>query len=330
MKISILTEGGRNIGFGHVTRCISIWQGFEEAGIEAKLVVNGDNRALELLKDKNCEVFDWLRDLQRLFDILKNTDIVFIDSYLAPYELYEQVSKLTKTSVYLDDTQRMEYPPGVILNGGVKAEEIYQPRKKGTDYLLSSRFTPLRKAFWQVEPKIIKEQISDVLITFGGGGQSAFLESLIDCLAKRFAGFTYHIVLPSQVSEDHNFAAADNIKIYSNLNDLDMCKLMLECDICISGGGQTTYELARVGLATIGICFAENQIANLEGWHTKGFVSYAGWHNDEKLFQKIAKAIKEFTPVEKRSKSSQCGKDLVDGQGVRRVVKFFLNSTALE
>lgn len=326
MKISILTEGGWNVGFGHVTRCISIWQGFEEAGIEAKLIVNGDNSVLELLKDKHCEVFDWLRDLQRLFDILKNTDIVFIDSYLAPYELYEQVSKLTKTSVYLDDTQRMEYPPGVILNSGVKAEEIYQPRKKGIDYLLSSRFTPLRKAFWQVGPKIIKEQISDVLITFGGGGQLAFLENLVDRLAKRFDGFTYHIVLPSQVSEDHNFAAAGNVKIYSNLNDLDMCKLMLECDICISGGGQTTYELARVGLATIGICFAENQRANLEGWHTKGFVSYVGWYKDKSLFEKIAAALEELMPVQKRAECSQLGKGLVDGQGVKRIVDYILNA----
>ena len=30
MKGFILTEGSRNIGFGHVTRCLSLYQAFEE------------------------------------------------------------------------------------------------------------------------------------------------------------------------------------------------------------------------------------------------------------------------------------------------------------
>ena len=31
-KVIILTEGGKKVGFGHITRCISLYQAFEEKG----------------------------------------------------------------------------------------------------------------------------------------------------------------------------------------------------------------------------------------------------------------------------------------------------------
>ena len=47
MKISVLTEGGEKIGFGHLTRCIALIQGFRgiRTRLEIKFIVNGDARA---------------------------------------------------------------------------------------------------------------------------------------------------------------------------------------------------------------------------------------------------------------------------------------------
>jgi hypothetical protein len=42
MDVLILTEGGKNTGFGHIIRCISIYQAFEECGINPVLIINGD------------------------------------------------------------------------------------------------------------------------------------------------------------------------------------------------------------------------------------------------------------------------------------------------
>ena len=40
MKVFIITEGGKNIGFGHITRCLSLYQAFEEKGILPKFIIN--------------------------------------------------------------------------------------------------------------------------------------------------------------------------------------------------------------------------------------------------------------------------------------------------
>ena len=43
MKVFIITEGGKDIGFGHITQCLSLYQAFKEKGILPKFIINGDN-----------------------------------------------------------------------------------------------------------------------------------------------------------------------------------------------------------------------------------------------------------------------------------------------
>ena len=52
MKVVIVTEGGKDIGFGHITRCISLYQAFEERGIIPEFIVSGDTTVASLLKER--------------------------------------------------------------------------------------------------------------------------------------------------------------------------------------------------------------------------------------------------------------------------------------
>ena len=61
MKVVILTEGGADIGFGHITRCLSLYQAFEEKGIVSEMIINGDGSVLGLLRNSNYQIFDWVK-----------------------------------------------------------------------------------------------------------------------------------------------------------------------------------------------------------------------------------------------------------------------------
>ena len=65
MKIFIITEGGKDIGFGHLTRCVSLYQAFEERGIIPEFVVNGDDTILDLLRGKKYQIFNWLQEKKK-------------------------------------------------------------------------------------------------------------------------------------------------------------------------------------------------------------------------------------------------------------------------
>ncbi|MFH1492280.1 MAG: hypothetical protein ABIE81_02930, partial [Candidatus Omnitrophota bacterium] len=107
------------------------------------------------------------------------------------------------------------------------------------------------------------------------------------------------------------------------VNVKEIASLMSRADFCISGGGQTTYELARCGIPTIGISLADNQLSNLKAWAKLGFLEFAGRYNEAGLSKKISQELKGLS-YKKRIRMSQIGQKAVDGQGARRLVKEIL------
>ena len=326
MKAFIITEGGRNIGFGHITRCISLYQAFEIRELLPELIVNGDDSVKSLLKDKNYQIFNWLEEKERLFKLVKNADIAIVDSYLADISFYEKLSGSVKLTLYMDDADRLDYPRGVVVNGSIYAEGLDYVKKKGVTYLLGTKYTPLRKEFWDVQEKKIKETIESVMITFGGNDSKNMIPEILRYLKKGYSSLRKNIVIGK------GFKNIDEIKEEADKNTnliyyphaKKVKEIMLGSDVVISAGGQTLYELARVGVATIGICVAENQSGNLIGWDRAGFIEYAGWYRENDVVRKLKSSINNLGDVKVRKSKSKIGRELVDGKGALRIIKSLL------
>jgi spore coat polysaccharide biosynthesis predicted glycosyltransferase SpsG len=110
MKVFIITEGGKDIGFGHITRCLSLYQAFEEKGIKPKFIINGDNNIKCLLNGANYQLLNWIEKPDKVFELIKDSDIAIIDSYLVDISVYNTLSDLVKLPVYIDDNKRLDYP----------------------------------------------------------------------------------------------------------------------------------------------------------------------------------------------------------------------------
>jgi spore coat polysaccharide biosynthesis predicted glycosyltransferase SpsG len=326
MKVSILTEAGKNIGLGHLTRCIALYQVFEEEGNAVELIVNGDDSILDFVKNNNYQFMNWLKEKEKLMSIVKNSDVAVIDSYLAPKSLYDNISNILslKPNPYhlshnpllmIDDYNRINYPKGIVVNPSIYGDKLNYPNNNQIEYFLGEDYIILRKEFWDVPEKIINKDMKDILITLGGIDKGDFLKKLLEFLSEKFPNFNYHLITNNNLNLNLNF------NLYSNLSASKMLELMLKADICISGGGQTTYELARVGLPTIGICFAENQTGNLKYGDLCGYLKYIGNSDDNSLLDNIKDVLEEITSFEQRSKMSSLGRANVDGKGAGRIVK---------
>ena len=143
MKVSIITEGFQNTGYGHLTRCLSLYQAFEERNITPAFYINGDEAAKRFIPGTNYKILDWLAHPTKLLSEIKNSDILIIDSYLAGKEYYDTLSTLCDVSFYIDDNLRLDYPPGVILNGTINAETFPYQKKTNTEYLLGAKYIPI-------------------------------------------------------------------------------------------------------------------------------------------------------------------------------------------
>lgn len=324
MRALIATEGSSDIGFGHLTRCTSLYQAFDKIGAATEFIVNGDKAVYDLLKGTNHIVFNWLKELERFYDLLKETEIAIIDSYLADHDIYKRISDSVNVAVYIDDNRRMDYPDGIVVNGTIFAEEMDYPKREGIIYLLGSRYIPMRREFWEIQERKIKKDIEIIMITFGGDDSKNMTPKVLKLLADNHPELTKNVIIGKGFQDINALEKIKdkNTKLIYYPNADGMKNAMVESDIAISAGGQTLYELARVDLPTIAIAVADNQLNNIKGLQKAGFIEYAGWWKEEGVLNNILQKIQLLKNSGSREEKIKIGKKLVDGKGAIRIAEY--------
>jgi spore coat polysaccharide biosynthesis predicted glycosyltransferase SpsG len=327
MQVHILTEGGRGIGIGHLTRCISFYEALEEKKIEPKLIINGDDSIYSLLGEKNFQIFNWLKEKDKLFKITSNAGSVIVDSYLGDISFYEYFSKIIKVPVYIDDGKRLDYPKGIVINGSIYAQELGYFQKEGVTYLLGEKYIPLRKEFWKVDDKKINENIKNIMVTLGGTDPVSLTPKVLKTLADNYPNLIKSVIIGKGFSndEDVNRFKDSKTNIVYDPDVKTLKQIMFESDTAISASGQTLYELAKVGVPIVAIAVADNQLNNIRGWLKKDCIEYAGWWNDTNTISNINKSLKLLEKKSVREARSKVCRALIDGKGARRVVQQILN-----
>ena len=92
-------------------------------------------------------------------------------------------------------------------------------------------------------------------------------------------------------------------------------------DVAISACGQTLNELARIGVPTIPITIIGNQVQQADAFAKSQFLRSVIKYQDIDLYKKVEEEMVALADQEERQKLSHIGKNLVDGQGVFRIIK---------
>lgn len=257
-RVIIFTEGGDNIGFGHITRCSALYEEIESRDIEVLFVIFGKNID-DLLKGKRYLNKDW-KDREFLKFFLKEDDYIIIDSYLADIETYKFISESTKKCLYIDDNNRISYPKGIILNPVLYDDIAYKTENvvlQGKDYII------LRKEFLESSTEDVEKNI-DVLITLGGTDIRNLTPKLLQIIKRVNSQLKIAVVIGKafdnieKIEKEKN----DNIEFYYNLNALEMKEIILKSKNIICGCGQSLNEMLILQANFLPILIADNQKRN--------------------------------------------------------------------
>lgn len=257
-RVVIFSEAGQNIGFGHLTRCSALYDEIDKRGIEVILVIYGEGIE-NLLGKRKYKIIDW-KDLEFLRNFLNQTDYLIIDSYLATMEVYDFCSKNTTKCLYIDDTNRINYPKGVILNPSLSENVKYDTKNEilqGKDYII------LRKEFTEEKIPYFEKEI-DVLISLGGTDIRNLIPKLLDILDS-INNKLKIVVVTGKISKNIKQIETDYIKVFSNIEALEMRNLILKSKFIICGCGQSIYEMLALKAKFLPILIIDNQISNKDG-----------------------------------------------------------------
>lgn len=309
MKVVVFTEAGKKYGYGHLMRCLAVAQGFEAHNIEVKFLIRGEGYFNNVLGNIDFEITDWL-NADFVENYLNKFDVAIVDSYFVSVELSEVFLAAFKKIIFFDDYNRIPYPGGIVLNGVIGAEKINYSKNKNVKYLLGAKFQPLRKDFWEVDNFIVKENIEEILITFGGSDVANKTPEYLQKIIKYYPNADKKVIIGAGFSNLEKIKMVSDTKTHLifNPDSFELIKLMQKSDFAVASAGQTLSELARIGVPTIGIKVADNQKNNIINWSKSGFLI-----DNEFIEKGISKT--------QRCESSSIGQNIIDGKGVLRVVE---------
>lgn len=284
--IVIRADANREIGSGHVMRCLSIADALRREGQQV-CFLTADESAAGLLRARG-QMFrvlhtDYRRmegELEKLEALLaqEQGDFFLADSYFVTPEYFRRVGQRLPVG-YLDDKCRLDLPVDLLINYNIFAEAPLYEGACAAELLLGPKYAPLRAEFaggaWQVRERALR-----VLVTTGGGDRYGLAgQILLRSLALQetaaleycVVSGAYNVHLEELKSLERQYP---NVKIYSNVSN--MRDLMEDSDIAVTAGGSTMYELCAVGVPMVCFSFVDNQERIVEGFVKKGLVSFGG------------------------------------------------------
>lgn len=324
MRVAILTEAGAGIGYGHLARCTALYQAFESLDNEPELIIAGGGAPARLVSGPSHKVYDW-RAPSRLRAAAADADIVVIDSYIAGPTAYAAAAGETRVLVCLDDTARLPYPPGIVVNGAIRAARLPYPRADGVTYLLGPAFAPLRAEFWDIPVKEIVPELRTALVALGGNDVARLAPRAVAILEALRPRLDVIVVLGS----GDETGLGERAQRLPTASAIEVLAEMLKADVCVATAGQTLTEAARVGVPTVAVCVADNQRDNAEGWSEIGFAEYAGEAGEKDLDARISDAVARLASQDERHRRCRIGRDAVDGRGALRVARRALGQALL-
>lgn len=346
--IYIRADANEIIGTGHVMRCLSIANEFRRRGEEVTFIVADENskKSVETKGFKTVCLHSVWDDLEKeigsFTNFLKENHVTFliIDTYYVTEKYLQAVGEYTKI-IYIDDLDICIYPVDMLVNYNIYADELnyherYRTAGLKTRFMLGCRYAPLRDEFINVKREI-KENVSDIMITSGGTDRFNVIGKFLDILEKQdwFKQMEYNVILGKfHVHKDvleERWAGYGNIHFLENINN--MSDYMKKCDIAVTAGGVTTYELCACGIPSVMYTLADNQIGIAKAVSDKRLMPWAGdvrENIDECMISVVSHMQMLIKNADKRRRVSEKMQELVDGRGCERLVEeiltFFINN----
>jgi len=313
MRIGIRADGGKGVGLGHLSRCMALAEAFGYYGAEPVFL------------DVAPECRSWVR--QRGWRLARGKearwDLIVADSYRFTLPQMRGMRRSARSVLAFDDSGGFRGPCDWILNSHVYAHSLTYPHAAGKGLLLGPRFHPMRRAFWG-DPKTrgAASRIRQVVVALGGGAFDSFLEAIVAATTRALPGRDIH-VLKGPLSPGPRLPAGLSVTLHDSPREVR--PVLERGDVAISAGGQTLYELVRLGIPTIALSLVENQASNVAGMvglgaaisvpapQVPGFAASLG-----RVLRKLDRRPRQ------RDEMSQRQRALIDGRGALRVARLLM------
>jgi UDP-2,4-diacetamido-2,4,6-trideoxy-beta-L-altropyranose hydrolase len=329
------TDGGPEIGGGHVMRCLALAQAWQEEGgralfaattiapaLKARLAEDGFI-CLEIPSPRGSA-----EDLAATIAAARTQGAraVVVDGYRFAPAYRQSLRDAGFTVAALDDNDEIgACVDDLVINQNCHASEaLYADRAPHTRLLLGTDYALLRREFrvWQGSLRQLPPVARQILVTLGAADPGNITGGVIGALAPVLpVGTATTIVIggsnPHAQAIDAQAVGQPGFRVLRDQRE-EMPALMAATDLAISAGGSTMWELAFMGAPFVIVVIADNQRAAAEAMAAEGFPVLQAADVSEALPDIVARLIADRG---RRTLLSKLGRRLVDGEGGIRICR---------
>jgi UDP-2,4-diacetamido-2,4,6-trideoxy-beta-L-altropyranose hydrolase len=340
-NLLIRADASPEIGTGHVMRCLALAQAWQDAGGKATFLMAKSTPSIHArLAAENCKVIyhsaipgsNEDADLTNQYASGIQAEWLVVDGYSFGDQYQEQIRNRERKLLCIDDAGKCaRYAADIVLNQNLTAsEDIYPYCWPGTRLLLGPSFCLLRREFtlWRKWQREVTPCGSNVLVTLGGSTPAGAGVRVMESLSCAVVEGLNAVFVSGGSSPDaaalESCAAKFPQKISIRQDVSNMAALMAQADVAISAAGSTCWELCLLGLPSILLNVADNQIPvaiELDRW---GCALYAGSGNTVSPDYLAGTLENLLASQDKRQSMALRSRQLVDGLGAERVLSVML------
>ncbi|MFZ5981802.1 MAG: UDP-2,4-diacetamido-2,4,6-trideoxy-beta-L-altropyranose hydrolase [Candidatus Zixiibacteriota bacterium] len=367
MKVVVRTDSSLLIGTGHMMRCLTLAEELRRNGVEVVFICrehpgNIIERAVlkgfkvhrlpldddKLMNDPDRSLYDRWRGVEKEYDAEQtravlsvpesDADWLVVDHYGLDAAWEATMRSYVDGIMVIDDLANRRHDCDILLDQNLyeRLETRYDGLvPTGAHLLLGPEFVLLRDEFRQARRNLKKRngRVGRLLISFGGTDTgNDTMKALAMATLPDFRDLTFEIVVgqtnPQAEKIKKVCAGLPRTGYHRNIDN--MAQLMAGTDLCVGAGGTSTWERCCLGLPTVTLAVAENQVEVARLSEKAGFARYLGM-NHEVDVDDICQAVRELVSnPEKLRKMSTVGMELVDGRGADKVVKNILKFVSVK
>lgn len=362
MKIVFRTDASFQIGTGHVIRCLTLAEALQKKGAKCTFICRKHEGNLnDRIRQCGFGIIDlplshnmahvnelsefgtrhayWLgadcqTDASQTTNALSGEliDWLVVDHYAIDQRWESVMRSRCKKIMVIDDLADRHHDCDLLLDQNLVEgfeSRYYDLLTRKTACLLGPEYALLQSDYANFHAIAPPRQgpIQRILVYFGGADLSNLAGLAISAfLDLDRSEVTLDVVInpngPHTESVRRQVQGFANITLHEQLPSL--ANLMLKTDLAIGACGTTTWERCCLGLPTLAVTIAENQIPIAQKMEYLGIIRLLGDSSTVDC-SRMAKAMEEVieSPEKIREWSIRC-RGLVDGNGAKRVANILL------
>ena len=316
MRIVVRADSSKTMGFGHITRSLTLARALQDSGADVIAVGQGMIEGAAIspsfggLHVIERSALNESGDVGQLLDL--HPDGVVTDGYHFSKSFFEQLDEASIPYAVIDDnggTQAIN--PLVVHNQNPHANrELYGNFANEPKFLLGLDYALIRPEVLALVGKPPKKT-GRMVVSLGGTDSADLTVPIIRALVQ--AG--HSVAVNERFREELIVLSNDTdnsrkIKFFPSSTFLES---LASANLAVLGAGTSLWEANALGTATVGVIVAENQLNPALTGFSEGYVDVVinslGAHSMESTVSEVVAAAAQVSEVSARHAMKRVGTD---------------------